>query len=76
MQNAGVDLEERENRAASVRLVKDRMDRGGHGGLLQPALQPLRILLGEDALAHGLRHSNPPNPEHGQQILRGLSVRP
>ena len=37
--------------ACSVRLVEDRDDRSGNGSLLQPALQLLRIRLGQDGAA-------------------------
>src|SRR5438132_9789532 len=57
---------------SSVRLVEDRGDRSRDGGLLQPALQPLRILLGQDPLVDSVRHCNAAYPKSGQQVARRL----
>src|SRR5436305_210685 len=56
----------------SVRLVEDCGDGSGDGGLLQPAFQPFRVLLGQNALADGVRHRKAASPQDGQHGARRL----
>jgi hypothetical protein len=53
----------------SAWIVDDLGHRSGNGGLLQPASQALRILLGQDALANGRRQRDASNPKHGQDVV-------
>ncbi len=57
---------------SSVRLVNDLGDQSGNCRLLQPALQPFWILLGQDVLADGIRNHDAADPKHGQQVARCL----
>jgi hypothetical protein len=50
----------------STQVVDHFGDRCGDDGLLQPALQALQVLLGNDALAGKLWHRDGANPKHGQ----------
>src|SRR3954471_14379022 len=61
---------ERSGRAGSTRLVEDRGDGSSDGGPLQPELQPLRVLLGQNPLADGVGHREASSPQNGQQGTR------
>jgi len=52
-------------RAVSAWLIEDFGERGGEDGPLEPVSEALRILLGEDALARGLRDGDAADPERG-----------
>src|SRR4051812_47436561 len=55
---------------ASTRIVDPLRDRRSDDGPLEPALQPLRVLLRQDALARGVRHYEAANPEHSENVAR------
>src|SRR5436305_13604392 len=57
---------------ASVWLVENCVDGIGDYGLLQPALQPLRVLLRKNALAGRVGHRKAATPQDDQQSVRRL----
>src|SRR3954453_1878144 len=56
----------------SVCLVENCGDGSGDDGLLQPAFQPLRVLLGKNALAGSVGHRKAASPQDGQQGASGF----
>jgi hypothetical protein len=53
--------------AGSARVGEDVGEGGSDDGALDPAFEALRVLLGEDALAGGVRDRDATGPEGGEE---------